>query len=231
MIRPDLRLGRLLAVWAPLAATFLLVTGSTPVINASINRLPGRVHEVDLAAFALFLAFIVVLHSPLFVTREIAKRADANMASIGYHFGGKENLYLETLRLAVDKESTWADGMGQALAATKSGASVEEALRTVVRQRLDECFGCDRPAWQMKLIIRALLEPSPAMKSLTHERFAPEIGAVIAAAREWNPDLTEAQAELWANSLFGQEIVYTGCSGVRQCSWRSWCFGCFWFVW
>jgi Na+-driven multidrug efflux pump len=62
----------LLAVWAPLAATFLLVTGSTPVINASINRLPGRIQEVDLAAFAVLLNCVIVLHSPLFVTREIA---------------------------------------------------------------------------------------------------------------------------------------------------------------
>jgi Na+-driven multidrug efflux pump len=79
-MRRDLRLGRLLAVWAPLAATFLLVTGSTPVINASINRLPGRLHEVDLAAFALFLNFIVVLHSPLFVTREIAIKLSVDRA-------------------------------------------------------------------------------------------------------------------------------------------------------
>ena len=39
--RPDLRPGRLIAVWVPLALTFLLVTGSTPVVNAAINRLPG----------------------------------------------------------------------------------------------------------------------------------------------------------------------------------------------
>ena len=70
--RSDLRPSRLLAVWAPLAATFLLVTGSAPVINASINRLPLRDHEQDLAAFGLFVALVLVLQSPLFVTREIA---------------------------------------------------------------------------------------------------------------------------------------------------------------
>jgi len=80
LIRRDLKVGRLLAVWAPLAATFLLVTGSTPVINASINRLPGRIHEIDLASFALFLSFIVVLHSPLFVAREIAIKLSVDRA-------------------------------------------------------------------------------------------------------------------------------------------------------
>ena len=70
----------MLVVWAPLAATFLLVTGSTPVINAAINRLPGRDHEVDLAAFAVFLSTIIVLHSPLFVSREIAIKLSVDRA-------------------------------------------------------------------------------------------------------------------------------------------------------
>ncbi|MHC4223162.1 MAG: hypothetical protein ACYSX0_02350 [Planctomycetota bacterium] len=79
-MRDDLRLRRLLVVWAPLAATFLLVTGSTPVINASINRLPGRVHETDLAAFAVLLNWLIVLHSPLFVTREISIKLSVDRA-------------------------------------------------------------------------------------------------------------------------------------------------------
>ena len=78
--REDLKLRRLLIVWAPLAATFLLVTGSTPVINAAINRLPGRAHETDLAAFAVFLSTIIVLHSPLFVSREIAIKLSLDRA-------------------------------------------------------------------------------------------------------------------------------------------------------
>ncbi|MHC4954917.1 MAG: hypothetical protein ACYTGZ_13605 [Planctomycetota bacterium] len=71
-IREDLQTGRLLAVWVPLALTFLLVTGSTPLVNAAINRLPGGGHEADLAAFAVFLSVLIVLHSPLFVAREIS---------------------------------------------------------------------------------------------------------------------------------------------------------------
>jgi len=78
--RPELRLGRLFAVWWPLALTYLLVTGGTPIINASINRLPGRDHTADLASFAIFLRCIIILHSPLFVTREIAIRMSVDRA-------------------------------------------------------------------------------------------------------------------------------------------------------
>jgi len=80
LIRADLKLRPLLAVWAPLAATFLLLTGATPIVNASINRLPGRIHEADLAAFAVFLACIIVIHSPLFVSREIAIKLSVDRA-------------------------------------------------------------------------------------------------------------------------------------------------------
>jgi Na+-driven multidrug efflux pump len=75
-----LRLGRLFAVWAPLAVTYVLVTGGTPIVNASINRLPGRDHSKDLASFAVFLSCIIVLHSPLLVTREIAIKMSADLA-------------------------------------------------------------------------------------------------------------------------------------------------------
>jgi Na+-driven multidrug efflux pump len=80
LTREELRPWRLLPIWAPLAATFLLVTGSTPIVNASINRLPDRDHPADLAAFALFLVCTIVIHSPLFVTREIAIKLSVDRA-------------------------------------------------------------------------------------------------------------------------------------------------------
>jgi len=80
LTRADLRLPRLAAVWAPLGATFLLVTGATPVVNASINRLPGRDHAADLASFAVLVACTIVLHSPLFITREIAIKMSVDRA-------------------------------------------------------------------------------------------------------------------------------------------------------
>jgi Na+-driven multidrug efflux pump len=78
--RPELRLSRLLAVWWPLALTYILVTGGTPIVNGSINRLPGIDHVKDLAAYAVFLSCVIILHSPLLVTREIAIRMSVDRA-------------------------------------------------------------------------------------------------------------------------------------------------------
>lgn len=76
----SLRFRRLVAIWIPLALTFFLLSGGTPVINASINRLPGERAEVDLAAFAVLLGVALFLHSPLLVTREIAIRLSVDRA-------------------------------------------------------------------------------------------------------------------------------------------------------
>ncbi|MGH7162850.1 MAG: hypothetical protein ACREID_05145, partial [Planctomycetota bacterium] len=81
MSASPLRFRRLFALWAPLALTFLLLSGATPVINASINRLPGASPAEDLAGFALLLNCALLLHSPLLVTREIAIKLSVDRAS------------------------------------------------------------------------------------------------------------------------------------------------------
>lgn len=141
-------------------------------------------------------------------TRAIARRANANMAAIGYHFNGKENLYLETLRSVMSQKCTWSTELEQAYAATQSGVPLREALRRAARSRLADAFDGDRPAWHTKLIVRALQEPSPSMRALNEETFKPDVEQVTKIACKWNPGLSQQQAKLWANSLFGQEVVY-----------------------
>jgi AcrR family transcriptional regulator len=98
-------------------------------------------------------------------TREITQKANANTASIRYHFHDKENLYIEAIRYALAQKGTWAESTARALELTKNGASVYEALRAAFRHRLDEHFGGGWPAWRLKLILHMFLGPSPAMKS------------------------------------------------------------------
>lgn len=141
-------------------------------------------------------------------TREIAKRANTNMASIGYHFNGKDNLYLETLSAVLSQNCSWGLMLERALERTENGSSVAEALRDTIRTRLDEILGGQHAVWETKLLIRAMLEPSPATQAVTQEIFRPEIARVTAVLQRWNPALTEAQAKRWVNSLVGQEIVY-----------------------
>jgi TetR/AcrR family transcriptional regulator, regulator of cefoperazone and chloramphenicol sensitivity len=143
-------------------------------------------------------------------TRAIANKAGANIAAISYHFGGKEELYLETLRFVfTEDKTTWGSTLEWALRLTREGASIREALRIAVLKRLESQFGGERPVWRMKLMCRALLEPSSALEELSHDNFAPDYEKVMAVALQWNPALSAEAAALWANSLYGQEMVYS----------------------
>jgi len=82
VIREDLRLRRLAALWAPLALTFLLLSGGTPAINTSINGLLGVDNVRELAGYSLLLGFAVFAHSPLLVTREIAIKLSVDRAGM-----------------------------------------------------------------------------------------------------------------------------------------------------
>lgn len=64
--------------------------------------------------------------------REIAKQADANLAAISYHFGSKDALYHEVLKLVVSAltEASLLDE------ASIDAVSREEAVRLFIRQQV-----------------------------------------------------------------------------------------------
>ncbi len=66
-------LRRVLALWIPLAFTFLLMSGSSPIVSAGITRLPNS--TLGLAAFCDAFRVSIFLHAPLFVVRDIAIRS------------------------------------------------------------------------------------------------------------------------------------------------------------
>src|SRR3954466_1727491 len=64
--------------------------------------------------------------------REICMRAGANVASIHYHFGDKEKLYLEVLRYAHQKDNESNPGLSK----TAAHLSPEERLKQFIKSLL-----------------------------------------------------------------------------------------------
>src|SRR5262245_6406611 len=87
--------------------------------------------------------------------RDICESAKANQAAINYHFGDKENLYIECVRNA-----------GQIckgrvpLPDWPEGTSPREKLRDFVRAFVKRIVVDHEPAWHSQLIMREMLMPT-----------------------------------------------------------------------
>src|SRR5262245_14636282 len=74
--------------------------------------------------------------------QEIARRADANVASTAYHFGSKEGLYAAVFEFA-EQRAAAADRPSD----DGAGLPAEERLRRHVASFLSRLLDPDRPTW------------------------------------------------------------------------------------
>ena len=65
-------MGRLLHLYLPLAFTFLLMSGSSPIINKGIGQLPDQ--TIGWAAFVNAMGLSLFLYSPCFIVRDAAQK-------------------------------------------------------------------------------------------------------------------------------------------------------------
>jgi AcrR family transcriptional regulator len=136
--------------------------------------------------------------------RAIIRRAGANVAAVNYHFGDKEQLYIQAvleahrgcLRLGMEPPDG-GDGPPQ------------EQLRAHVRHFLSNILAVGRPDdWHHRLMLRELAQPSPASNILVREVIRPKferLSAIIAGLR---PDLTGRRLHAAVFSVVGQCLHY-----------------------
>ncbi|MDB6056250.1 MAG: transcriptional regulator, TetR family [Verrucomicrobiales bacterium] len=101
--------------------------------------------------------------------REICLRAGANVASIHYHFGDKERLYIAVLRYAHERSNE----ANPDLSRPNDSNSPEEQLKIFVRSFLTQLLERSPLAWDGKLIAREMVEPTSAIDIVIDERMKP----------------------------------------------------------
>ncbi|MFN8603011.1 MAG: CerR family C-terminal domain-containing protein [Candidatus Binatia bacterium] len=99
--------------------------------------------------------------------QEIARRADANVASTAYHFGNKEGLYAAVFEYA---ERRMAELRPPQDDAEDAALPAEERLRRHVTAFLTRLLDPRRPAWFARLLAREMIEPTPALDRLVRRR-------------------------------------------------------------
>ncbi len=103
--------------------------------------------------------------------REICQEADANVASVNYHFRDKLGLYRELI-------ASVAEGMNQckiAVLDSGSGRPPEEQLRAYIRGFLHQLLDQDpnESCWMEKLIAREMAEPTEALDLIIEKGIKP----------------------------------------------------------
>lgn len=140
--------------------------------------------------------------------REICRRAGANIAAISYHFGDKEKLYAEVLRYsqkkALEKYPLVPD--------VGPDATPEMKLRAFVHSLLQRIFDKGSAAWNGKLMLREMVEPSAALDSLVEERIRPMAGQLWQIVADiLGCPLNHERVRLCAFSVVSQCVFYHHC--------------------
>ena len=135
--------------------------------------------------------------------REICKAAQANVAAVNYHFGGKTGLYEEIVQSAIRT----MHGTTQEIQKTGEGCPPEEQLRIFVRIFLSRVVQA-RDGWIHRFMAHELNDPTPALDLVVKQVIKPRmayLGSVIASLLDCRP--TDARVEHCVMSVQAQCLV------------------------
>jgi len=136
--------------------------------------------------------------------REICESAKVNVASINYYFGDKQKLYIESVVLAREMRvqqipyPSW-----------DTATSSEEKLQDFISLLLKRLVAMQDEPWQVRLLMREILQPSEACVHLVEEYFRPFFETLCGVIDELVgfrlPDFKRSQIGF---SIIGQCLYY-----------------------
>ncbi len=136
---------------------------------------------------------------------EICEAAEANIASVNYHFGDKEKLYDEVWHRAFSHATTQYPIDG----GLSAGSGVEEGLYAFASAILHRIFSEGENGLFAKLLYREMASPTLALKKIAMDYLFPQ-SEHLAALIQSTPGLKfdEQDVLLCTHSIIGQCAFY-----------------------
>jgi len=133
--------------------------------------------------------------------RDICAAAGVNVAAVNYYFGDKQRLYIESVKHAHEErlrqvpQPEWAPGTPAA-----------DKLREFVGSLLERMLGSGQAPWQVKLMMREVIQPTEACRELVEDYIRPHFGILLGVLDE-----------LVGGALPASEVRRVGLSIIGQC--------------
>jgi len=136
--------------------------------------------------------------------REISAAAGVNLAAVNYYFGDKERLYLETVKHAREVRS-----QEEPLPDWDDAVPAEVKLRGFVHTLLRRVVGLKAAPWQVRLMMREIVEPTAACRELVQDYFQPTFEMLLTIVEEIvETQIPRHRLEQLGFSIVGQCLYY-----------------------
>ena len=144
--------------------------------------------------------------------RDICLAAGVNLAAVNYYFGDKERLYIESVKHAHEQRA------GQVpLPEWTPGTPPARKLEDFIRNFLERMLGFGQPPWQVRLMMREVLQPTDACRELVQDYVRPRFTLLVSILDELvDGRLTQTELRQVALSIIGQCFLYRAAGDVVE---------------
>ena len=154
-------------------------------------------------------------------TRELAKKADTNLNAIQYHFGGKDELYLEVARQLAQQINGQTRMMIETVGQDFEQLAPQDAAQLaadLIVQTSRTFLSLPDLASRGGFMMREQLQPSDAFNSIIYPDFVAPMHSVLTAlvAKATGDQPHSARTITRAHALYGQALAF----GAAGETWR-----------
>jgi AcrR family transcriptional regulator len=142
--------------------------------------------------------------------REICLAAGVNVAAVNYYFGDKQRLYIESVKHAHEERVRQVP-----LPEWPPDRPAADKLRDFVTNMVERMLGFGQPQWQVRLMLREILQPTDACRELVEDYIRPHFALLVSILDELcGGRMGQPQLRRVAMSIIGQCFVYRAAGDV-----------------